>query len=138
AVEDDAYADPSCACALPPLRKRGMIVSSRPSFIHAPTSLRLVPCRYERLRVHPHPVVVFRSGCAGSRCVAVRLQSPHIPWRAQSTFLLRMKIFRTPQGLVALRDGAYHALNGVSLDELFSQPDALPYWQHLASSGQAT
>ena len=46
-----------------------------------------------------------------------------------------MKIYRTPRGLVAYHDGQFRQLDGVSLDELFSDPDALSFLQHRASSG---
>ena len=46
-----------------------------------------------------------------------------------------MKIYRTPDGLVAAQNGSHRRLEGVKLDELFTEPDALPLWRHLADSG---
>ncbi len=46
-----------------------------------------------------------------------------------------MKIYRTPSGIIAQRNGSFRRLDGVSLDELFTQDDAFPLWQHLSESG---
>ncbi|HEX7071322.1 MAG TPA: fumarylacetoacetate hydrolase family protein [Rhodothermales bacterium] len=46
-----------------------------------------------------------------------------------------MKIYRTPDGLVAYQNEHFRRLERVSLDELFSDSDAVSFWRHLADSG---
>lgn len=46
-----------------------------------------------------------------------------------------MKIYRTPKGLIAEVDGSFRGLEGVTMDEIFTDPDARSFWRHLAESG---